>query len=80
MPRQTQKRNTINAIRIMTIKISNQGSVDDVRCSLKHSAATVPQLQEEIEYEKSHKNRSTVINLIQAKMKKLKTHNTQPES
>lgn len=62
----------------MTIRISNQGSVDDIRCSLKHSTATAAQLQEEIDYEKSHKNRSTVINLLQAKIKRLETRNAQP--
>lgn len=53
------------------IRVANQGSVDDVRCALQYIKNS-DELKLEIEYEKLHKNRSTDIKLLEAKIKKLK--------
>lgn len=53
---------------IHMVRLTNIGSVDDIRSSLKlaEEKATVPQLQKELEAEIKYHNRKTVVNMIQA--------------
>lgn len=55
-----------------TYHLSNRGNVDDIRCSLKHGSYSIEELLNEIDYEKSNKNRSSVIALYEAAIRKLK--------
>jgi len=60
--------------------ISNKGSVEDIRCSLSHmNPQTKSEIQKDLKYlnfslgyEIIHKNRSTVIRMIQSRLKQLK--------
>ncbi|OQB81417.1 MAG: hypothetical protein BWX87_00683 [Bacteroidetes bacterium ADurb.Bin123] len=52
-------------------RISNMGNVDDIRCTLKHCSFTVNELTSEIDYEKQNKNCSSVINLLEMRIRKL---------
>lgn len=46
------------------------GSVDDIRCHLKLNATiSYGQLVREIEYEKEHQNRSSVIKMLNTRLK-----------
>jgi len=47
------------------------GNVDDIRCTLKHCSFTVNELTSEIDYEKQNKNCSSVINLLEMRIRKL---------
>lgn len=50
----------------------HRGNVDDVKCSLKHfSDITSERLKWEIDQEKKYKNRSTVIEILQRKLRNL---------
>jgi len=52
-----------------------QGSVDDIRCSLRFiPAKNTVDWQQEIELEQQHKNRSTVIKMLESKLKKQKAN------
>lgn len=55
--------------------ISNKGNIDDIKCSLNFSEYSVEELNEEIEYEKNHKNRTTLIRLLENKIKILQRTN-----
>jgi hypothetical protein len=60
----------------------NKGSLDDIRCSLKlcESAITINQLNNEIEAEMKWKCRTSVINLLNAAIKrKMKTDQGLPQ-
>jgi len=54
--------------------LSNKGNVDDIRSSMNIKGITTYSIKElirEIEYEKLHKNRTTVISLFESRIKKL---------
>lgn len=50
----------------MSRQLYRTGSVEDIRCTLKLSPLkTIEECDEELEMEKSHQNRSTVIQMIE---------------
>jgi hypothetical protein len=54
--------------------LSNKGNIDDIRCSLNITAMTqysIKKLTRKIEYEKQHKNRTTVISFFESRIKRL---------
>jgi len=58
--------------------LSNKGNVDDIRSSMNIKGITtysIKKLIREIEYEKQHKNRKTVIKLFESKIKQLQKIN-----
>lgn len=57
---------------ITMVRLTNIGSVDDIRSSLKlaEAKATVPQLKKELAAEIKYHNRKTVVNMINAAIKR----------
>ena len=55
-------------LKVHMVRLTNIGSVDDIRSSLKlaEPKATVPELQKELAAEIKFHNRKTVVNMIQA--------------
>lgn len=55
-----------------TPHLCNRGSVDDIRSSIKHCGTLylAAEYQSEIEYERQHKNRSTVIKMLEVQKRK----------
>jgi hypothetical protein len=52
--------------------INNKGSVEDIRCSLSYCTnKDMDYLKRSLEYEPEHKNRSVVIKMLQAKIRKI---------
>lgn len=52
-------------------RLCDTGSVDDIRNSLKIGTFKTSDLYNEIVYEQNNRNRSTVIKLIQSKIKQI---------
>ena len=60
--------------------LSNKGNVDDIRCSLNNNVKatySIKELTMEIEYERQHKNRITVIKLLELEIGKLQSNNNE---
>jgi uncharacterized coiled-coil protein SlyX len=55
--------------------LPNKGNIDDIRCNLSFSEYSIEELNEEIEYEKNHKNRIALIRLLENKIKSLQRTN-----
>lgn len=55
--------------------ISDKGNIDDIRYNLNFSEYSIEELKKEIEYEKHHKNRITLIRLLENKIKILQRTN-----
>jgi len=51
-------------------ELSNKGNVDDIKASLSFGRYDIWELNKEIRYEQKNKNRSTVIKLYQAEIRK----------
>ena len=56
--------------------LSNQGSVEDIRCSIRCAQDngkifTLDELKVELIFEKEHQNRATVIKILESKINRL---------